>query len=67
MALFHLTISGKVLGKSQNLLTTWQMALPSQANQTLTLQELLTSIVKTLEFRLTKKVKGSQGINQSYL
>jgi signal transduction histidine kinase len=40
----HLTISGKVLGKSQNLFTTWQMSLPSQ---TLTLQELLTQIVQS--------------------
>jgi hypothetical protein len=44
MASSHLTISGKVLGKSQNLFTTWQMSLPSQ---TLTLQELLTQIVQS--------------------
>jgi signal transduction histidine kinase len=44
MAFSHLTISGKVLGKSQNLFTTWQMSLPSQ---TLTLQELLTQIVQS--------------------
>ncbi len=37
-----LTISGKVLGKTQNLFTTWQMDLPSQSS---TLQELLTQIV----------------------
>jgi signal transduction histidine kinase len=47
MTLSNLTISGKVLGKSQNLFTTWQMELPPQTTQTLTLQELLTSIVKT--------------------
>lgn len=44
MASSNLTISGKVLGKSQNLFTTWHMSLPSQ---TLTLQELLTQIVQS--------------------
>jgi hypothetical protein len=39
-----LTISGKVLGKSQNLFTTWQMDLPAQSA---TLEELLTQIVTT--------------------
>ncbi len=39
-----LTISGKVLGKNQNLFTTWQMDLPVQS---LTLEELLTEIVTT--------------------
>jgi hypothetical protein len=39
-----LTISGKVLGKSQNLFTTWQMDLPAQSS---TLEELLTQIVTT--------------------
>ena len=42
-----LTISGKVLGKSQNLFTSWQMALPERP---LTLAELLTEIV-TAEVR----------------
>jgi hypothetical protein len=43
MASPTLTISGKVLGKSQNLFTTWQMDLP---NQQLTLGELLTQVVQ---------------------
>ena len=38
-----LTISGKVLGKSQNLFTTWQMDLPDRS---LMLAELLTEIVR---------------------
>ena len=42
-----LTISGKVLGKSQNLFTSWQMAL---SERPLTLAELLTEIV-TAEVR----------------
>jgi hypothetical protein len=44
MASPTLTISGKVLGKSQNLFTTWQMDLPVQSS---TLEELLTEIVTT--------------------
>jgi hypothetical protein len=44
MALPTLTISGKVLGKSQNLFTTWQMDLPEQSS---TLEELLIQIVTT--------------------
>jgi hypothetical protein len=44
MASLTLTISGKVLGKSQNLFTTWQMDLPVQSS---TLEELLTEIVTT--------------------
>ncbi|PSB39989.1 hypothetical protein [Chamaesiphon polymorphus] len=47
MAAPTLTISGKVLGKSQNLFTSWQMSLPEQP---LTLAELLTQIVR-LEVR----------------
>jgi hypothetical protein len=43
MASPTLTISGKVIGKSQNLFTTWQMDLP---NQHLTLGELLTQVVQ---------------------
>jgi hypothetical protein len=39
-----LTISGKVLGKSQNLFTTWQMDLSEQSS---TLEELLTQIVRS--------------------
>jgi hypothetical protein len=39
-----LTISGKVLGKSQNLFTSWQMDLPAQP---LTLAELLAEIVRS--------------------
>jgi hypothetical protein len=39
-----LKISGKVLGKSQNLFTTWQMDL---LEQSLTLEELLAQIVTT--------------------
>ena len=42
MASPTLTISGKVLGKSQNLFTTWQLDLPEQSS---TLAELLTQIV----------------------
>jgi hypothetical protein len=42
MASSTLTISGKVLGKSQNLFTSWQMSL---SEQPLTLAELLTQIV----------------------
>ena len=42
MASPTLTISGKVLGKSQNLFTTWQLDLPEQSS---TLGELLTQIV----------------------
>jgi DNA-directed RNA polymerase specialized sigma24 family protein len=44
MALSTLTISGKVLGKSQSLFTSWQMALPDRP---LTLGELLTQIVRS--------------------
>jgi hypothetical protein len=44
MASPTLTISGKVLGKSQNLFTTWQMDLPAQSS---TLEELLMQIVTT--------------------
>jgi hypothetical protein len=44
MALPTLTISGKVLGKSQNLFTTWQMDLSAQS---LTLEELLERIVRS--------------------
>ncbi len=39
-----LTISGKVLGKSQNLFTSWQMDLPAQSS---TLEELLERIVRS--------------------
>ncbi|WP_295613640.1 hypothetical protein [Chamaesiphon sp. GL140_3_metabinner_50] len=39
-----LTISGKVLGKSQNLFSSWQMSLPEQP---LTLAELLAQIVRS--------------------
>jgi hypothetical protein len=42
MASPTLTISGKVLGKSQNLFTSWQMDLPAQS---FNLEELLTQIV----------------------
>jgi hypothetical protein len=44
MASSTLTISGKVLGKSQNLFTTWQMDLPAQSS---TLEELLERIVRS--------------------
>jgi hypothetical protein len=44
MASPTLTISGKVLGKSQNLFTSWQMDLPAQSS---TLEELLAQIVTT--------------------
>ncbi|AFY91500.1 hypothetical protein [Chamaesiphon minutus] len=44
MAVPTLTISGKVLGKSQNLFTSWQMSLPEQS---LTLAELLAQIVRS--------------------
>lgn len=44
MVLPTLTISGKVLGKSQNLFTTWQMDLPEQSS---TLEELLEQIVRS--------------------
>jgi hypothetical protein len=44
MAVPTLTISGKVLGKSQNLFTSWQMSVPEQP---LTLAELLTQIVRS--------------------
>jgi hypothetical protein len=52
MASPTLTISGKIVGKSQNLFTTWQMTLPlgvtsPSANQRFTLAELLTQIVQT--------------------
>jgi hypothetical protein len=55
-----LTISGKVLGKSQNLFTTWRMDLSAPS---LTLEELLIQIVRSeirafkdrqVERRLTK-------------
>lgn len=51
MAPSTLTISGKIVGKSQNLFTTWQMTLPLGAvssldSQRLTLAELLTQIVQ---------------------
>jgi hypothetical protein len=42
MASSTLTISGKVLGKSQNLFTSWQMSL---SERPLTLAELLSEIV----------------------
>jgi hypothetical protein len=44
MASSTLTISGKVLGKSQNLFTSWQMSLPEKP---LILEELLTQIVRS--------------------
>lgn len=44
MAAPTLTISGKVLGKSQNLFTSWQMSLPGEP---LTLAELLAQIVRS--------------------
>ena len=44
MATPTLTRSGKVLGKSQNLFTSWQMSLPEQP---LTLAELLAQIVRS--------------------
>jgi hypothetical protein len=44
MAAPTLTISGKVLGKSQNLFTSWQMSIPEQS---LTLAELLAQIVRS--------------------
>ncbi|WP_310410778.1 hypothetical protein [Chamaesiphon sp. OTE_8_metabat_110] len=44
MATPTLTISGKVLGKSQNLFTSWQMSL---SEQPLTLAELLAQIVRS--------------------
>lgn len=44
MAANTLTISGKVLGKSQNLFTTWQMDVPASP---LTLAQLLTQIVRS--------------------
>ncbi len=44
MAAPTLTISGKVLGKSQNLFTSWQMSL---SEQPLTLAELLAQIVRS--------------------
>jgi hypothetical protein len=50
MASPTLTISGKVLGKSQNLFTSWEMALPEDraigANRSILLAELLTEIVR---------------------
>jgi hypothetical protein len=42
MAVLSLTISGKVLGKSQNLFTSWKMAL---SERPLTLEELLGEII----------------------
>jgi hypothetical protein len=44
MASSTLIISGKVLGKSQNLFTSWQMSLPAAPP---TLEELLISIVRS--------------------
>jgi hypothetical protein len=44
MAAPTLTISGKVLGKNQNLFTSWQMSLPEQPQ---TLAELLAQIVRS--------------------
>jgi hypothetical protein len=44
MATPTLTISSKVLGKSQNLFTSWQMSL---SEQPLTLAELLAQIVRS--------------------
>ena len=50
MASPTLTISGKVLGKSQNLFTSWEMALPEDRstgeNRSILLAELLTEIVR---------------------
>jgi hypothetical protein len=39
-----LTISGKIVGKTQPLFTNWQLSIPAG---TLTLQELLTQIVRS--------------------
>jgi hypothetical protein len=44
MTISTLTISGKVMGKTQPLFTNWQLSIP--AGQ-LTLQELLTQIVRS--------------------
>jgi hypothetical protein len=44
MAVIILTISGKVLGKSQNLFTTWQMELSDRSS---TLEDLLMQIVRS--------------------
>ena len=44
MASSTLTISGKVLGKSSHLFTSWQMDLPEQSS---TLEELLERIVRS--------------------
>jgi hypothetical protein len=51
MAPSTLTISGKVLGKSQNLFTSWQLDLPASlpstgVSESLTLRKLLTQIVQ---------------------
>jgi hypothetical protein len=49
MASSTLTISGKVLGKSQNLFTSWEMALPDVRvgeSRSIVLAELLTEIVR---------------------
>jgi hypothetical protein len=50
MASSTLTISGKVLGKSQNLFTSWEMALPDDRvageSRSIVLAELLTEIVR---------------------
>jgi hypothetical protein len=50
MASSTLTISGKVLGKSQNLFTSWEMALPDDRvageSRSIVLSELLTEIVR---------------------
>jgi hypothetical protein len=51
MAAPTLTISGKVLGKSQNLFTSWEMALPDDRvaageSRSILLAELLTEIVR---------------------
>jgi hypothetical protein len=52
MASPTLTISGKVLGKSQNLFTSWEMALPDDRaavgeSRKVLLAELLTEIVRS--------------------
>jgi ABC-type uncharacterized transport system involved in gliding motility auxiliary subunit len=44
MAVSTLTISGKIVGKTQPLFSNWQLAIPAG---TLTLQELLTQIVRS--------------------
>jgi hypothetical protein len=68
MASSTLTISGKVLGKSQNLFTSWEMALPDDRvaigeERSIVLAELLTEIVRA-EIRAFRDRQSQRGLTK---